>query len=782
MKRLALLAMAVLSAVVPSGARGETHIKSDAADWLVFPSNNIWVYASSGKTYGARYSFVSMSHDSIIGRYSSGRGGDTLIYFVLYRIQMLDPIGSNVSVEDGYIATYIHKIFVRDRIRIPLIDIDTIARRCAGGCRQWLPLPPRHASRWAELNKSVAGLAEDGFSVHLDDACDSMWAGVELILADPINPMRSYRDTAHLNNAYGLYRFEIAHRNGIDSLKPVLGVYSPFLYRCWSQNRRKVCYEYDLEFFPPVTVSYELNGKAVLRYLRPQLYATVSSDRELFPDTVRLPNWISKTALKSWSPDTLTVRLPDDLTLRITDDNTDYWPQRGRQKAFYGHYILQPAVLRDSRNGRFYAVRDSFFLCGDGRCYPFESRALIHHTGGTTPFNTVNHALTDTSTHYLLWLPDEIKAFGYNGKDHPPTGKPLLFHYVRRNPMFEARIFNLDSVPSLKILHSQRYFLLLEVKIVRKNGRKSIYISWVGRDDVLEQGFTVLGRSSSWKKWWQDPDVLLNGRYDSLFADTVKFRFSWQPHLEFAVRGDTLFWNPLPSRGNSISYSIRKSAAEPYTTTSDTFMVIHDLTDTTCIRHAVTYRSNAMQFRSEEAITWLPKLDIERLSRHRFRLRWNGCHDADFYEVWWKTDRMSDWEIDTTVNPGFELRSSGEFIAKVRGVKGQVPMSWGIVGRLNAPEGLEIVRKRVSGDAVLIEVRWDDSSMMEDGYVLEYQREDGSERHRLILPPNSTRFELKVNRNDGLRVSIRPYIIANPTDHHGQIYEGSAASAVWRGL
>ncbi len=782
MKRLALLAMAVFSAVVPTGARGDTHIKSDVADWLVFPSNNIWLYASRGKTYGARYSFVSMSRDSILGRYSSSRDGDTLIYFVLYRIQMLDPSGSNVRVDDGYIATYIHKIFVRDRFRIPLIDIDTVARRCASGCHQWLPLSPRHGSRWAELNKSVSGLAGDGYTVHLDEACDSMWAGVELILADPINPMRSYNDTAHLNNGYGLYRFEIVHRNGIDSLKPVLGVYSPFLYRCWPQNRRKICYEYDLEFFPPVTASYELMGSTILSYLRPQLYATVSSDRKLFPDTVRLPNWVSKTALRSWLSDTLTVRLPNDLTLRITDDNTDYWPQRGRQKSFYGHYILQPAVLRDGQNGRFYTVRDSFFLCGGGRCDAFETRTPIHHTGGTTPFNTVNHALTDTSTHYLLWLPDEIKAFGYNGKAHAPTGDPMLFHYVRRNPVFETRIFNMDSVPSLKILHSQRYFLLLEVKIVRKAGQKSIYISWVGRDDVLEQGFTALGRLSSWKKWWQDPDVLLDSRYDSLFADTVKFRFSWRPYLEFTERGDTLFWNPLPSRGNSISYSIRKSESEPYATTSDTFMVIHDLIDTACIRYTVTYRSSDMQSRSEEAATWLPKPDIEQLSRHRFKLRWNRCRYADFYEVWWKTDGMSDWEIDTTANPYFDLRSRGEFIAKVRGVKGQVPMSWGIVGRLNAPDGLEIMRKRVIDDSVLIEVRWDDSSKMEDGYVLEYQSENDSERHRLTLPPNSTRFELKVNRNEGLRVLIRPYIIANPTDHHGQIYEGPAASAVWRGL
>ncbi len=749
-------------------ASGVEFVNDGNISWMVFPSNNRWMYAPKRKYFGATYWFVALSHDSIVGRYVRSHRGDTLIYFVTYRLQMLDPTGK-ISVENGFVTTQIHKIFIRDRFKIPLIEIDSVSRRCGGRCNQYLPISPHSIPEWISLEVPVIRLNSMGYDVIIDRICDSMWAGMELYLSSPISPLDGYRDVSHLNTAYGEYRFVIVHHNGIDSLKPVSGVFSPFLYRC----QGNVCHEFDIEFFPPKTAIFERNNGRISRWEKVTQYVIAQANGRAFPNSLRRCPALFRS-LKSWQEQTVTTRVDGD-RLKLQEVAL-FNPEVGRYRGFYGHYILQPGVIKNAK-GKYCTVPDSFLVCNGQECLKYRGTQLIHHYGYSTPFDTQHQPLSDTSTHFLLWIPDEIKAYGFNGNIKLPEKQPELFHYVRKNPVFETQMFTTGLPPFLKILHSQHYFLVLEVKIVRDEGLKKIEISWVGREDVEKQGFTALSRSSAWKKWWQDPAVLLSGSYDSLFADTVSFSFGWRPFPQLSRFSDTLFWSRFPSKGTHIEYTLTDPRTGHQVVTSDTFAVLKGVSDTTCLKFAVTYTHGGQKFRSDTTTIWISKVAAERISRRKVRISWPPCPIADFYELWWKADRQRDWTIDTISGTSHVIPAKTEFTARVRAISHQMPTSWGVIGQLEPPSGLRMHVRH--GRRTTVTISWKDRSSIEDGYMVKYRVGERSEYHSIRLPANSDSCVIKLppNTRGNLEVQVSPFIIANPEEMSGSMHAARGASA-----
>ncbi len=798
-KKISAITLVVL--ISSSVMANDQSVVFNGITWGIFPSNNVWRYAEHARVYGSYYHVLDLplsNFDSVrrvVGRFSIAGNETTLTYFVLYKIRLLDTTTNWIDANGGnFLKTFIHKIYIHDDFTIPLINIDSISTLCNSssgdsGCTQWLPISEKtliDTPGWIDPAVKINELFSRFEEVVVDPLCDSMWAGGELYLSYPINPMPHYNDSDSLNNIYGEYKFVIYHRGGLDSLKPVSGVYSPFFYRCWGENidgicDNGICYEYDLEFFPRKTRIYDTNNDTdpphLIWWEKPYLYAT-TVEHDL-PDVIRSIS--NDTLLMTWDDDTVTLACDTLGDMHVTDGiNTT------QNKYFYGHYIVAPGAIKDNI-GNYHTIKELYKLrYKDGQTITSSANVIIHHAGLGTAFNTLEQPLGDTSTHFFLWLPGEIKAYGYNGNVDEPNTKHPLFHYVRHNNLFNATIFNKDSLPQLKILHSSYYFLILEIAIQRAGLAHDPYIriSWVSRGDVERDGFHNLSSSGSWKAWWQNPHVLLGGEYDSLFADTVGFTFHWKPYMQIFVRGDTLYWNSLPSRGTNVKYIYSEHLSSPVIhipdTTSDTFAVIPETDSTTYFEFQVKYETEDGSFISAPAVTWYPRVKVYR-KNGQSKIEWPACPCADFYEVWWKLDSTSEeWNIDTTKSTSFYPKVGKELAVKVRAVKNQMPMAWGVTGNLVPPSNLQGSLVDIWGNNITLHVTWEDNSKIEDGYWLKYKFNDTW--HDTLLAPNSTSCNIYINDANPSpvyspdEIKIYPILYANPIDRAGDIYMGEGDS------
>ena len=792
-----ILAITLVVLISSSAMANDQSVVFNGITWGIFPSNNVWRYAEHAKIYGSYYHVLDLplsNSDSVrrvVGRFSIAGNDTTLTYFVLYKIRLLDTTTNWIDANsDPFLTTFIHKIYIHDDFTIPLIMVDSISTLCyfssTLGCIEWLPISEKtliDTPGWVNPAVKINELSSHFKKVVVDPLCDSMWAGGELYLSYPINPMPNYNDYDRLNNIYGEYKFVIYHRGGLDSLKPVSGVYSPFFYRCWGENTdgicdNGICYEYDLEFFPRKTRIYDTNNDTdpphLIWWEKPYLYAT-TVEHDL-PDVI--DSISNDTLLMTWDDDTVTLTRDTLYEIHVTDGiNT------ADNKYLYGHYIVAPGAIKDNI-GNYHTIKELYQLRDkDGQTITSSANVIIHHAGLGTAFNTLEQPLGDISTHFFLWLPGEIKAYGYNGNVDEPETKHPLFHYVRHNNLFNATIFNKDSLPQLKILHSSYYFLILKITITKSDSNSSIRISWVSKEDVERDGFHNLSSSGSWKAWWQNPHVLLGGEYDSLFADRVGFTFHWKPYMQILARGDTLYWNSLPSRETDVKYIYSDNPSSLVIhvpdTTSDTFAVIPEMDSTTCFEFQVKYETENGSFISAPALTWYPRVKVLYRKKGQSKIEWPHCPCADFYEVWWKSNSTSaEWNIDTTNFTSFSLEVGEEFAAKVRAVKNQMPMAWGVTGNLVPPSNLQASLIDIWGDNITLHVTWEDNSKIEDGYWLKYNFNDTW--HDTLLTPNSTSCNIYINdanpSPDSVEIKIYPILYANPIDRAGDIYMGEGDS------
>ncbi len=779
----------------------EQSVTAGNIQWNIWPSSNTWDYNTKG--YGCSYHIIDLPHNgsrSLVGRYDSTGDHDTLIYFVLYRCQLLDPTDKGVNPTEDFINTYIHKIYVRNDIRIPLLSIDRIASFCSThSCDAgWIPI--------SEDSLGTAGFIQDSafatiistdssnLIVNIDSICDSMWAGIETYLAAPINPLLNATSPQYLNNLYGEYRFVINKQDGgIDELKPVFGVYSPFFINIWKNSQTgevEKWYEYDLEFFPKKLTIYNKQGDDLIKWERPYQY--VLTVKKNIPDAYIAPTQSTVPGtLCTWIEDTVVVNFDHRGSLfpiHITDDVVN----ESRNSYLYGHYILQPGSIHNEST--YYSIMDSTHVVGIADdidtfdTFSYGAAYYIHHSGLAQAFNTTTYPLENTTTHFLAWLPGEIKAYGYNGDVKTADSPPYLFHYVRHNPYFNAEIFNRDSLPWVKVLHSQYYYLVMEVKIVRPHDGKdttTVYISWVNSSDVANDGFdTLASEGRSWKLWWQDPYVLLGGKYDSLFVDTVSYAFSWKPFIQLHRVGDTLFWNSFltdnyRSSVLQINYIVWQNANGPSIpipdTTADTFLVMPGIDSTTCFMFQVQYNDNNLSYTSEPALTWYPILK-GYIDNDVYVVTWPECSCADSYEIWWKKDSTDyRWNIDTVYETYYKIKDTSELAVKVRGMNGEMPMAWGIIGHLNPPTQL---RANFSWQNRLL-ITWNDNSNMEDGYLLEYKFDSQTTWIQNWLPANSNSYVVdssNLSNYQTIYVRVHPILYANPIDKAGDIYIGKGDS------
>ncbi|GEM_PF-6630466 len=809
-KKLLYMVVVLLLGVSTQYLGADQSIVSGDIEWLIFPSSNTWDTANVG--YGCRYHI--MDKETVIvngtardtlrwlyGKFDVNSAGDTtLTYFVLYRFRLLDTTNTEVETVSKFIKTSIHKIEIKDDFEIPLIhNLSYIGKICTDttripddSCKQWIPIGaddlPDTVVTFTLLNS-----LSNTYNLDVDSLCDSMWAGTELYLSYPINLLDTYSDT-NLNNTYGEYKFTIIHRGGLDSLKPGFSVYAPFFY---TKIDSSLWYEYDLEFFPRKIRIYQLSSSKpdssrLIWYERPYLYYATTIEPNV-PDSFSSGSVLINDTLLTWEEDTIPITING--TIIHATDNVDI----SREKYYYGHYINSPGSIKIG--GDLLKVPERFLILPSSNSSDTNTityRIKVHHRGLETTFNTLEHNLDEKSTHFFLWLPGEIKTYAYNGIG-PFNDKPVLFHYVRHNNIFSTTIFNNDTLPHTEVIHSSHYYLVLKINVVKKRAADSLKIlndslklSWVSKKDI-EREFSNLASCRAWDRWWQDPHVLLSGQYDSLFADTVLFSFDWKPYIQLFRRGDTLFWNSFrltttDTNYLKIKYIVWKNANGQTIsipdTTEDTFLVIPGVSDTTRFMFQVQYNAlphnyivppHSLSYTSEPALTWYPSLKVNS----DYVVTWPKCPCADFYEVWTKKASSEDWSIDTTKDTYYEIPgyNKEETIVKVRALKGQFPMAWGIIGHLNPPTNVKakLIQADFSWQNGVVHVTWTDNSNMEDGYLLEYKFDSQSTWIQKWLPVNSTFYDIEVSHLSNYRtmyVKVYPVLYANPIDKAGDIYIG----------